>query len=83
MNVQTAENLRKAIESLINAKLHDALAKPGGLERLVAHRVTGVASWDVRNAERRLDEALAEALASGSTPRRQKQQQPPALAAVQ
>jgi hypothetical protein len=69
MNVQTAENLRKAIESLINAKLHDALAKPGGLERLVAHRVTGVASWDVRNAERKLEEAISDALiASASTP---------------
>ena len=82
MNVQAAENLRKAIESLINAKLHDALAKPGGLERLVAHRVTGVASWDVRNAERRLDEALTEALTSG-TPRRQKPQPQPAMASVQ
>ena len=76
MNVQTAENLRKAIENLINTKLHDALAKPGGLERLVAHRMTGVASWDVRNAERRLEEALADALATASAPapRRQKQQ---------
>ena len=25
-----AETLRKAIENLINAKLHDALARPGG-----------------------------------------------------
>ena len=38
-----AEALRKAIENLINAKLHDALARPGGLSRLIAHRTTGVA----------------------------------------
>ena len=64
MTMQTAENLRKAIESLINAKLHDALAKPGGLERLMAHRVTGVASYDIRNAERKLDQALNDVLSS-------------------
>jgi hypothetical protein len=52
-----AESLRKAIENLIDAKLNDAL-RPGGLDRLRAHRVTGVASIDIRNAERRLDEAL-------------------------
>jgi hypothetical protein len=52
-----AEHLRKAIENLIDAKLNDAL-RPGGLDRLRAHRVTGVASIDIRNAERRLDEAL-------------------------
>ena len=62
---EQAESLRKAIENLINAKLHDALAKPGGLGRLVAHRVTGVASYDIRNAERRLEQTLAEVL-SGS-----------------
>ncbi len=60
---EQAESLRKAIENLINAKLHDALAKPGGLGRLVAHRVTGVASYDIRNAERQLDAALADMLA--------------------
>ena len=58
-----AESLRKAIENLINAKLHDALARPGGLGRLVAHRSSGVASADIRNAERQLDDALAEILA--------------------
>jgi hypothetical protein len=57
-----AESLRKAIENLINAKLHDALARPGGLGRLVAHRTTGVASFDIRNAERQLDQTLAEVL---------------------
>ena len=57
-----AETLRKAIENLINAKLHDALARPGGLSRLIAHRTTGVASPDIRNAERQLEQALAEAI---------------------
>jgi len=70
MASEQAESLRKAIENLINAKLHDALGKPGGLGRLVAHRVTGVASYDIRNAERQLDQALAEMLAvtSGEEP---------------
>ena len=62
MVTEQAESLRKAIENLINAKLHDALGKPGGLGRLVAHRVTGVASYDIRNAERQLDQALSEVL---------------------
>ncbi len=57
-----AESLRKAIENLINVKLHDALAKPGGLDRLVAHRSMGVASFAVRQAERQLEETLAELL---------------------
>jgi len=59
---QQAQSLRKAIENLINAKLHDALSRPGGLDRLVAHRATGVASWEIRNAEKQLDLALAEVL---------------------
>ena len=67
MVASQAESLRKAIENLINAKLHDALAKPGGLGRLVAHRVTGVASYDIRNAERQLDQTLAEMLSSVET----------------
>ena len=63
MSSQTyAENLRKAIENLINVKLHDALAKPGGLDRLVAHRSTGVASFAVRQAERHLEESIAQVL---------------------
>jgi hypothetical protein len=66
MVAEQAETLRKAIENLINAKLHDALGKPGGLGRLVAHRVTGVASYDIRNAERQLDAALSEMLAAAS-----------------
>ena len=67
MTNQEAENLRKAIEALINAKLHDALARPGGLDRLVAHRATGVASYDIRNAERRLDQALAQVISGGTS----------------
>jgi hypothetical protein len=57
-----AQSLRKAIENLINAKLHDALARPGGLDRLAAHRTTGVASWEIRNAEKLLDKTLSEVL---------------------
>lgn len=53
-----AESLRKVIENLIDAKLVDALAHTDGLNRLLAHRRTGVASPDIRNAEHRLDDAL-------------------------
>jgi hypothetical protein len=63
-----AESLRKAIEGLIDAKLHDAMARPGGLDRLLAHRRTGVASYDIRMAERRLQESLAEILANQEIP---------------
>jgi hypothetical protein len=66
MVASQAETLRKAIENLVDAKLHDALARPGGLERLTAHRLTGVASFDIRNAERKLQQTLAEIL-SGET----------------
>jgi len=62
MVASQAETLRKAIENLIDAKLHDAIARPGGLERLTAHRMTGVASFDIRNAERKLQQTLAEML---------------------
>ncbi len=62
-NPHSAQDLRKAIEGLIDAKLHDALARPGGLDRLVAHRRTGVASYDIRNAERKLEQTLADILA--------------------
>ena len=55
-----AESLRKAIENLIDAKLHDAMSRPGGLDRLLAHRRTGVASYDIRQAERKLQESIAE-----------------------
>ena len=47
-----SETLRKAIENLIDAKLVDAMARPDGLNRLLAHRRTNVASPDIRNAER-------------------------------
>jgi hypothetical protein len=57
-----SETLRKAIENLIDAKLVDAMARPDGLNRLLAHRRTGVAAPDIRNAERRLEETLAELL---------------------
>ncbi|HZL34841.1 MAG TPA: hypothetical protein VFC78_05995 [Tepidisphaeraceae bacterium] len=59
-----AETLRRAVESLINASLHDALT-PGGMDRLAARRRTGVASYDIRMAKRRLEQALTEVL-SGS-----------------
>ncbi len=60
MTSTQAETLRKAIENLIDAKLHDALGKPGGLSRLLAHRQSGVASYDIRMAERRLQESIAQ-----------------------
>ena len=57
-----SETLRKAIENLIDAKLVDAMARPDGLNRLLAHRRTGVAAPDIRHAERRLEETLGELL---------------------
>ena len=57
-----AQSLRKAIENLINVKLHDAIGRPGGLDRLIAHRTTGVASWEIRNAEKQLDKTLSDIL---------------------
>ena len=63
----SAENLRKAIENLINVKLHDALSKPGGLDRLVAHRSTGVASCAVRQAERQLEDTIAQVIDPSSS----------------
>ena len=57
-----AETLRRAIENLVDAKLLDVLSKPGGLDRLLAHRRTGVASFDIRNAERRLQETISQVL---------------------
>lgn len=62
MESSQAEILRKAIENLVDAKLQDVLARPGGLDRLLAHRRSGVASFDIRNAERRLEQTLAEML---------------------
>jgi hypothetical protein len=62
-----AQSLRKAIENLINVKLHDAIGRPGGLDRLIAHRTTGVASWEIRNAEKQLDKTLADILESADS----------------
>ena len=61
-NSSQAESLRRAIENLINAKLHDALSRPGGLDRLIAHRTSGVASFAIRQAERQLEESIAQVL---------------------
>ncbi|MCS7032748.1 MAG: hypothetical protein NZ561_01995 [Phycisphaerae bacterium] len=58
MEASQAEQLRKAIESLIDAKLLDALSKPGGRDRLLAYRASGVAPFGVRMAQRKLQEAL-------------------------
>lgn len=55
-----AEQVRKAIEALIDAKLLDALSKPGGLDRLLAYRATGVAPFGVRMAQRKLQDVLAD-----------------------
>jgi len=62
MLVNQAESLRKAIESLIDAKLYDALARPGGLDRLAAYRSTGVASHAIRSAEQKLEQTVNEIL---------------------
>ena len=64
----TAEELRRAIENLIDAKLHDLMYRPGGLDRLRAHRMTGVASPDIRDAERKLEEALDSVTATPPAP---------------
>ncbi len=65
-----AEALRRAIENLIDAKLLDLVGKPGGVDRLLAHRRTGVASFDIRNAERRLQEVIAETVTDEAPARR-------------
>jgi hypothetical protein len=58
MEASHAEQVRKAIEALIDAKLLDALGKPGGLDRLLAYRATGVAPFGVRMAQRKLQDVL-------------------------
>jgi hypothetical protein len=60
MLIEQAEMLRKAIENLMNAKLYDALSHPEGLSRLAGHRSSWVASKDVRDAERCLEEVIAD-----------------------
>jgi hypothetical protein len=61
MEALQADQIRKAIESLIDAKLLDALSKPGGMDRLLAYRATGVAPFGVRVAQRKLTEVLQHA----------------------
>ncbi|MGB7161062.1 MAG: hypothetical protein WBD40_23575 [Tepidisphaeraceae bacterium] len=63
MASEQAESLRKAIEGLINAKLRD-LVRPGGVDRLVANRMTGVAAYEIRDAAKKLDKVIAEAFES-------------------
>ena len=58
MNSSQVSALREAIENLVNAKLQDVLSRPNGLQRLIAHRQSGVASPDIRDAEKRLESAL-------------------------
>ncbi len=60
MESNQAVALREAIENLINAKLQDVLSKPNGLPRLLANRPSGVASPDIRDAEKRLEHALVD-----------------------
>ena len=69
-----AEQLRHAIENLINAKLDDALAHGNGLHRLIAHRASGVASVPVRRAESQLQAVIASVIPApqlAPVPRRQ------------
>jgi hypothetical protein len=61
-NVQ-CETLRKAIDNLVDAKLQDILIRPGGLDRLLAHRRSGVCSPDIRNAQKQLEATLGEMFA--------------------
>lgn len=63
MASEQAESLRKAIENLINAKLRD-LVRPGGVDRLVANRMTGVAAYEIRDAAKKLDKIITEAFES-------------------
>lgn len=60
MNAEQCEALRKAIDNLVDAKLQDILIRPGGLDRLLAHRRSGVCSPDIRNAQKRLEQTMAE-----------------------
>jgi hypothetical protein len=60
MNASQSETLRKAIDNLIDAKLQDILIRPGGLDRLLAHRRSGVCSPDIRNAQKNLEATITE-----------------------
>ena len=61
MTSTRAAALRKSIENLINVKLADALSN-GGLDRLKAHRISGVTSPTIRFAQRELEHTLEEIL---------------------
>ena len=63
MNAAQAETLRKAIDNLIDAKLQDILISPGGLDRLLAHRRSGVCSPDIRGAQKKLEATLSDMFA--------------------
>ena len=63
MNAAQAETLRKSIDNLIDAKLQDILIRPGGLDRLLAHRRSGVCSPDIRNAQKKLEATLSDMFA--------------------
>jgi hypothetical protein len=60
MNPSQSETLRKAIDNLIDAKLQDILIRPGGLDRLLAHRRSGVCSPDIRSAQKKLEATIGE-----------------------
>jgi hypothetical protein len=60
MNASQSETLRKAIDNLIDAKLQDILIRPGGLDRLLAHRRSGVCSPDIRNAQKKLEQVMSD-----------------------
>jgi hypothetical protein len=66
MASEQAESLRKAIENLINVKLRD-LVRPGGVDRLVANRMTGVAAYEIRDAGKKLEKVIAEAFENATT----------------
>jgi hypothetical protein len=63
-----AADLRQAINDLITAKLFDVM-QPGGLDRLRAHKNSGVASPMVRQSQAKLEEVL-EAFEKVRKPRR-------------
>jgi hypothetical protein len=62
MTNNPAYELRRSIENLVNSKLSDALSHRDGLSRLIAHRNSGVASTDIRSAERALEEVICRSL---------------------
>lgn len=63
MNAAQSETFRKAIDNLIDAKLQDILVRPGGLDRLLAHRRSGVCSPDIRTAQKKLESTIGELFA--------------------